>query len=174
MSNIKFFIIFIVSLVLANLIYFIFKKNGIDVNIGDTNIIVGVITVSTVLCGFSINNLAMLVDLCENGVLKNIKGTNIIRDRNRYLIDTIIVSSLTFIFSIVVLMIKIIGLIDIVRVGYLVIFILQIFSWYFFIKSSKKLYQLTEKILKNNEKITEEDINKYSNVLENSTKHLNE
>jgi len=116
----------------------------------------------------------MLVDLCENGVLKNIKGTNIIRDRNRYLIDTIIVSSLTFIFSIVVLMIKIIGLIDIVRVGYLVIFILQIFSWYFFIKSSKKLYQLTEKILKNNEKITEEDINKYSNVLENSTKHLNE
>ena len=56
MSNIKFFIIFIVSLVLANLIYFIFKKNGMDVNIGDTNIIVGVITVSTVLYGFSINN----------------------------------------------------------------------------------------------------------------------
>lgn len=156
-NNVKKILIFaIAAVIVSGVLVFIFGVKIKAMEKFDSNILMGIITVSTVLCGFSINNQGMLIGLLDNAILKKSKIELILKKRHEYLILSIFSSSITFVIS----LISLVSLafidekfIDGISAAIIFCFLMQVISIVFFVLSSKSIFEVVNIILNSRKQI---------------------
>lgn len=159
----KKFIVVIIMIVASSIGAFIIACNIPLPQKMDSNILIGIITVSTVLCGFAINNQSILINLTSNEVLIKLNIIPMLNKRQEYLSRSIIISSITFIFA----LISLVATMYIDEsckfiLSFLVIFctLFQICSIIYFANSYRSISSVMNIILDDNKKISGEKKNK--------------